>query len=144
MPKRKRSKKAANGQGTISKRLTERPDGTVRETWEAKISLGFDSEGKRLRKTVYGTSQTEVTAKLNEIKTQLSTGTYNTTTITVKEYFERWLSDMERKTKPRTFAYYEYIVDKYIKPNLGTVKLAKLSPLQILGCFRQPHGHRKP
>ena len=40
------ARKRADGEGTISKR----PDGT----WEAKIRLGYDGEGKRKRKTVYG------------------------------------------------------------------------------------------
>jgi integrase len=42
---------------------------------------------------------------------------------------------MERKTKPRTFAYYEYMTNKYIKPKLGSIKLAKLSPLQVQGAL---------
>ena len=45
-----------HGEGTISKRK----DGT----YEGKISLGVNADGKRKRKTVYGKTQKEVKRSL--------------------------------------------------------------------------------
>ena len=69
--------KRAHGEGTISKRQ----DGT----YEGKISLGVDVEGKRKRKTVYGKTKKEVLAKIDEVKQQLANGTFSDSKLTVKK-----------------------------------------------------------
>lgn len=117
------ARKRAHGEGTISKR----PDGT----WEAKVSLGYDADGKRRRKTVYGKTQKEVRAKLDEIKQQLANGTFSDVKLTVKSYLGQWLTEKARQVKPRTAEAYRYNVGKYIVPRIGGVQLAKLTPLQI-------------
>ena len=52
--------KRGDGEGTVF----QRPDGR----WVGVISLGFDVQGKRRRKTVYGLTQAEVIEKLNNLK----------------------------------------------------------------------------
>lgn len=115
--------KRAHGEGTISKR----PDGT----WEGKVSLGYDGEGRRKRKTVYGRTRQEVKGKLDELKRQIAGGTFTDTKLTVKDYLEEWLKEKAHHLKPRTISDYRYEIEKYITPHLGTVKLEKLTPLQI-------------
>lgn len=63
MPKRN-----IKGNGTIVKR----PNGT----YEGKISLGYDENGKRKRKTVYGKTKTEVQQKIKQIEYDIKSGTF--------------------------------------------------------------------
>jgi integrase len=87
-------KKRAHGEGSINKRSDGR--------WEAKVSLGYDTEGKRKRKTVYGRTQGEVREKLDALRRQVSDGTYTDTKLTLKDYLDRWLTEKSRSIKPRT------------------------------------------
>ena len=112
-----------HGEGTIS----ERKDGT----YEGKISLGVDADGKRKRKTVYGKTQKEVLAKVDAIKQQLANGTFSDTKLTVKAYLEQWLKEKAREVKPQTVEDYEYQLTKYVTPRIGRIQLAKLTPLKI-------------
>ncbi len=115
--------KRAHGEGTISKRQ----DGT----YEGKISLGVDAEGKRKRKTVYGKTQKEVRAKIDEVKQQLANGTFSDTKLTVKAYLGQWLSHKEKQVKPRTAELYRHLVMFHIVPDIGGKRLDKLTPLDI-------------
>ena len=73
--------KRADGEGTISKRKDGR--------WEGRISLGYDGEGNRIRKTVYGRAQSKVREKLERVKNRVATGMHTDTSLTVKAYLER-------------------------------------------------------
>jgi integrase len=131
MPKLKRFKKAASGQGSIFSREIERKDGTTYIRWEGHISLGKDGNGKRKRVIVYGKSQAEVQAKLEAVKQRASSGLLADTKYTVKSFFERWLNEKSRQIKLRTLAAYRYDIDTHIVPNLGSMKLEKVTPLQL-------------
>ena len=117
------ARKRADGEGTISKR----PDGT----WEAKISLGYDGEGKRKRKTIYGRTQGEVREKIEVLKQRVASGTYTDTKLTIAAYLERWLGEKKRTLKPSTLEQYESCINRSIVPIIGSVKLDKLTPLQV-------------
>lgn len=116
-------KKRANGEGTIVKRK----DGT----WQASLSIGYTEEGKRKRKTVYGRTQAEVREKLDELRQQLTTGTYSDTNMTVKVYLERWLSEKSRQAKASTMDSYNRLARGRVIPKIGRKKLDKLTPLDI-------------
>ena len=113
----------SHGDGTISKRQ----DGT----YEGKVSLGVDAEGKRKRKTVYGKTQKEVRAKIDEVKQQLANGTFSDTRLTVKSYLEQWLTHKEKQLKPRTAELYRHLMDFHVVPKIGGKRLDKLTPLDI-------------
>ena len=116
-------KKRAHGEGTILKRK----DGS----FEGRISLGQDAEGKRRRKSVYGRTRQEVRAKLDEVKRQLGNGTFSDSKITVADYLERWLKERGNHLKHRTILDYRYDIEHYIVPYIGKVRLDKLTPLKL-------------
>ena len=125
--------KRAHGEGTISKR----PDGT----WEGKVSLGYDNEGKRKRKTVYGRTRQEVKGKLDSLKRQITNGTFSDTKLTVKDYLEQWVTEKSREVKPQTAEDYRYQLEKYVIPLIGKLELSKLTPLKVQGmCGRLADG----
>ena len=113
----------SHGEGTISKRQ----DGT----YEGKISLGVDAEGKRKRKTVYGKTKKEVLAKIDEVKQQLANGTFSDSKLTVKSYLEQWLTHKEKQVKPRTTELYRHLMEFHVIPKIGGKRLDKLTPLDI-------------
>lgn len=115
--------KRAHGEGTISKRK----DGT----WEGKLSTGYDGEGKRKRKTVYGRTRQEVKGKLDELKRQIAGGTYSDAKLTVGAYLEGWLKEKAREVRPQTAEDYRYQLEKYVAPLLGTLELGKVTPLKV-------------
>jgi integrase len=71
--------------------------------WEARkrfvgeVSRGFDADGRRVRKKVYGRTKTEVRDKLKELKRQLDAQEHNQPTasppqeVTVRQCAEAWL-----------------------------------------------------
>jgi integrase len=131
MPKLKRFKKAANNTGSIFSEDIERKDGTVYTRWRGDISLGYSGTGKRKRVTVYGASQAEVVEKLEAVKQRAASGLLADTKYTVKSYFEKWLKEKERQVKRRTLVNYRYDIDTHIVPELGNVRLEKVTPLQL-------------
>ncbi len=124
-----RKLKRANGEGA----LNQRPDGT----WEAKISLGHDGNGKRKRKTVYGRTQSEVFKKVETLKQQVANGTYTDVRLTLAVYLERWLGEKARAVKPSTLEQYQMCVNRCINPRVGSIKLDKLTPLQVQGLISE-------
>ena len=58
----------ANGEGSIC----QRKDGR----WIGVVSVGYDENGKAIRKTVYGKSQTEVAKKIADMTGRLNNNTY--------------------------------------------------------------------
>lgn len=117
------ARRRAHGEGSIF------PTGTGR--WRADVSLGYDAEGKRVRRTLYGRTQKEVRGKLDALKQQQAAGMLSDTKVTVKDFLERWLEEKERQVKPRTAELYEEQVTRYLIPALGATKLAKLTPMQV-------------
>ncbi len=117
------AKRRAHGEGTIF----QTPNGR----WRADVSLGYDEEGKRMRRTIYGRTQKEVRGKLDALKQQQATGTLSDTELTVKDFLTRWLDEKARQVKPRTAELYKEQVTRYLVPALGSTRLAKLTPVQV-------------
>ncbi len=122
---RKKTTRNASGAGTI--RL--RSDGR----WEAKYTIGRDpGTGKQLRRSVYGHTQAEARKKLNAAIAALDAGTYREpSAMTVGQWLDLWANDYCLNVKPRTLDLYKATIDNRIKPNLGAVKLKKLTAPMI-------------
>ena len=117
------ARRRGKGEGSILKRK----DGT----WQGAVTVGYDENGKQKRKTVYGKTQKEVVEKIHAIKQQLMSGTFSENNLTVKMYLERWLTEKARQVKPRTVELYREQAERYVYPRIGSVKLKKLTPLQV-------------
>lgn len=117
--------KKSNGEGSIYKRK----DGK----FAGQITIGRDSAGKLIRKTVYGDTKTEVLNKLDTVKRELALGLYvQPDKTTVYEWVFYWLNSYKKiKLKPRTFDSYEQLINNYIKPDIGHLLLQKLTTKDI-------------
>ena len=119
------SKRRGKGEGGIYQRES---DGR----WCANIDLGFVG-GKRRRKVIYGETRKDVADKLKALHSEQAAGkTIVTERQTVGQYLDRWLeTSIQPHRRPKTAASYEQIVRLYLKPHLGRIQLAKLTPDQV-------------
>lgn len=117
--------KRGQGEGTISKR----PDGT----WWARISLGYDAQGKRKRKAFYGKSRKEVQEKLTAALNEVNTGTYiEPSKMTVSQWLDAWLNDYKKLSlKQKTCSNYSNLIRLYINPEIGDLKLKDLNRITV-------------
>ena len=113
------------GEGSIS----QWPDGL----WVARIEIGQDATGKRRRKAFYGKTKKEVATKLtNEASARLNGTAFDCGKMTVGDLLNKWLEESAKpNTAPGTYSGYKSIVDSYLIPRIGSIKLAALRPLHI-------------
>ncbi|GCE04222.1 tyrosine-type recombinase/integrase [Dictyobacter aurantiacus] len=121
------AKKRANGEGSIYQRKS---DGK----WVGSIST---DDGKR--KVFYGKTKAEVREKLNEAvyaqqRGMLSVGP----NVALQEYLENWLENIHKPTiRLSTYLNYRKLLDNYLLPGLGKIKLQKLTPQQVQAFYSQ-------
>lgn len=119
------AKRRMNGEGTIY----QRPNGL----WVCEITLGYDANKKRIKKTVSSMDRDKLQKKINDLKymndRHLLT---NPSEYTVGDWVEFWLDTYKKSSvKPTTYDMYKGSLERYIKPQLGHYKLDKLNPIII-------------
>lgn len=129
MPVKKRRRDA--GSGTI--RL--RKDGM----WEGRYTVGYHPEtGKQLTRSVYAKTKREVRDKLNKTLSEIKEGTYiEPTNLTVGEWLDLWLKEYKINLRPETKSSYEMHIRVHLKPDLGKIRLNKLTTHQIQHLYNK-------
>jgi len=61
--------------------------------WRASVSLGFDADGKRIRRRVTGSTKTAVVEAMAELREELGRAPRSSRTYTVAEAVASWLDD---------------------------------------------------
>lgn len=129
----------ATPQGSDRKRHRDYGDGGI--SWDkvnncfvGRISLGFDSDGKRLRRSVRGKTKTEVKDKLEELRAEIKAGIHTPATYTVRQCVEDWLDSLT--LDPVTVAEYRGQAEKWIYPKLGATKLKDFKATDADGFFK--------
>src|SRR5918998_277244 len=104
------AKKRGNGEGSISWRKNG--------GWMGQYSV-YTADGRK-RKTLYGKTRAEVSAKLTKAMADRDGGiVYDAGKLTVGEYLERWLADsVKGSVKERTYERYESIVRVHLVPGI--------------------------
>jgi integrase len=123
-------RKRGQGEGAIY----QRQDGL----WVAAVNLGWQN-GKRKRKYLYGKTRAEVAGKLNlELSRQQQGLPVITDHQTVGAFLDDWLENEVKPTKePRTYESYESTVRRHIAPDLGKIRLDRLSPKDVQALLRR-------
>ena len=121
------AKRAAPGAGTILKKTIER-NGKKYTSWEGRLTIGKDGQGRQLRRSFSGKTQKEVREAMQAAAVELANGTYTQPTkMTVGEWLDIWSAEYLNSVKPRTAEAYKKNIRVYIKPALGAVKLSALT-----------------
>jgi len=112
------SKKRGNGEGCI----TQRKDGR----WSAIITVGYSTDGKRLRKTIYGKTKREVTEQLSRLANQKLDGSLSTADQErLGDYLTSWIAN-DTRLRPTTRLRYEGIIRLHINPRIGGLKISAI------------------
>ncbi len=117
--------KRANGEGSLGK---------YKDGWRSRIMIGYNEDGKPIRKEFYGKTQKEVKEKLEQFKKQyLMDHIQVNDKTTVEEWFYTYIFEYKQnKIKPSSFERYEGIYRNYILgSSLGKTKLCKLNVTTI-------------
>ena len=108
--------------------IYQRSDGV----WAASVSLGYDAEGKRIRKVVYGKTKKEVREKLSAIQQDALSGLpVKPEALTVDQHFGDYFRAKSGEVKETTLANYKETYRSAIKPHLGHIKLKDLDYRRI-------------
>lgn len=81
----------------------------------------------------------EVEKKLAEARGDAAKGLiFDADNLKLGEYLDRWLPDSVADTvRQTTFEGYEQIVRVHIRPTLGNLKLASVTPVHVRGLYRE-------
>jgi integrase len=114
------TKRRGHGEGTFR----QRADGI----WEVRVSL---AGGKR--KSFYGKTRSEVRDKLRQAQRDQEQGLdLSAGTQTVAQFLDRWLADVVKPgLAPKTYASYAEICRVHITPEIGHIRLAKLTAQHV-------------
>lgn len=118
-----------------SGRIEERAEGK----FLVRVYLGEDAETRKRKyhsEIVYGKKK-DAQAVLNKLLNNQDQGlAVAPTRITLKAYIDDWLERAARpRLRARTFEAYEDMMVRYVYLELGSKRLAKLTPLDIQGLY---------
>lgn len=126
---KRKVRRRGNGEGSIF----QRKDGR----WAASLAAGYDHNGKRIRKTVFGKTKKEVQDKLLELQQRKKTGALGESSkLNVAQFLDRWLHDVSRVTvRSSTYDRYSDLLRLHVKPRIGGVRLHRLTAPDVQGVF---------
>ncbi len=108
-------------------------------TWSYRLDTGPDPKTGRRRRPLKGGFATRKEAEdaLQEKMREVGAGTWtDDRQETVGAYLDRWLSRKAEGLKPTTVDTYRTHIEKYLKPELGRLKLKDLRPEHVYGMLR--------
>lgn len=107
-------------------------------TWLVRIFMGRDTNGKQRfhHKTIHGTKR-DAERYLTATRREMDLGVFvEPTSISVKEYLDRWLRDAARpRVSRRTADGYAGLLERYVYDALGYKRLDKLQVLDIQSVY---------
>lgn len=120
------AKKRANGEGNIRKRKDGR--------WEGRYTAGRDPvTGKAIYKNVLAKTQKECKEKLaRALEENVKIDVVRSGKYTVAEWVRLWFETYSKPSiREQTAYYYNNYIEKHIVPGIGSIRLDKLTTLQI-------------
>jgi len=124
------------GQGSVHQAHVQgcpRPARGCSCKWRGVHDAGFTERGTRRRITVTGKTEAEARRRLNKRKGEIARAETASTRVdarrkTLASWCDDWLALRAHDVRPSTWIAYRTMVNRYIKPTVGTVRLAELVP----------------
>ena len=103
-----------------------------------QILMGYNPDGTRKMKNIYGKTIKEVEKKELEIKSQLASETYiENDKITVCDWAREWLNTYKANVEYNTAFMYQNSIEKHIIPMIGSIPISQLKTIQIQKMLNQ-------
>lgn len=99
--------------------------------WEGRYISSYGENGKAIYKSVYSKTYSEVRRKLEIAKNNNLNLQKSNTINTFGDLLYYWLEFNSPKNKQTTQDKYEFLIEKHIVPELGRIKLNKISSAMI-------------
>ena len=100
--------------------------------WAVQTMSGYTANGKRSVKTIYGKTERECIIKLGAFLEGRPIGsTSKVSSGTVGEFLDAWLASKEGTIRPSTLSRYAELCRNHLKPALGNLRTARLTPVDI-------------
>ena len=123
--------KRQNGEGTIYQRKSG--------LWCAELTVGYDEAGKRIKKSLSSMDREALLKKINEERRKLNLGLpvlLDSNSVTVAEWLDEWLYNYKKvNLRANTMDLYTGIIEKHIKPAIGSIRLSKLNSAVIQNIY---------
>ena len=141
MPRNNKGGRGANGSGSIRKLTIN-----GKTYWQGRYTTGFDPvTGKQVQRSVSGKTQAEVAKKLREITSKIDLGTYTAPCkMTLAEWVEIWTRDYIVDVRPSTAYLYQRNLSLHVLPELGSVRLDKLTTQMIQRVYNDLYNPKEP
>lgn len=113
-------RKNANGQGSVHQNKSGR--------WVGQCYV-TQTDGKRVRRTVYGTSKREVEKKVSDLLEREEAGRRTVPLdLTLERFLREWLDQIVvHRVRANTLSAYRFQAERYLIPDLGRKRLHALS-----------------
>jgi integrase len=101
--------------------------------WAGALTVGYDENGRRKRRTVYGPTKACVLDQLARLRADVIVGTtVDAQHITLAAFLVRWLEDAARPAiRVATYHRYRELIRIHVVPRLGGIRISRLSPAHI-------------
>lgn len=104
--------------------------------YATSVTVGYDADGKRKQKTIYGKTIRELDDKLADVKSQLNKGiVIDDEGLTVAEWAAQWLDLYKSDVEYNTYEMYRSAVDNHINKALGSLRLSALKTSHVQGLI---------
>lgn len=105
-----------------------------------ELAPTFTPEGKKIRhrKPVRRKNKKDLIAEVERLEAELIThGELVTDKLTVKQWFDRWLTEVSKEKRPNTMTNYRSVVKQHVIPALGpSTKLDKINADKIRSVYK--------
>jgi integrase len=120
--------------------ITKRPRSDGKTSWGYSFFAGRDESGKRIQVTKSGfATKREASDALRAAiaKHQAGDKLAETPALTLAEFLQTWLNDDASRNAPKTYERYREMLEAYVVPRIGAVKLCELRTLDLQRMYNQ-------
>ena len=109
--------------GTAMSRRRGGGEGSIRQRrpglWEARVTVGFDAQGRQLRRSIYGKTRADVAARMTASLAKLADGVAPASDRQkLRDFLASWI-EAQTNIRPNTKRRYRGLIDHQIVPLLG-------------------------
>ncbi len=113
-----------------------------RDSFRLKVYVGRSADGTKryVERTVHGTRR-EAERELARLVVEVDEGRHAAAApLTFGELLDRWLEMKAQAVEPSTLASYQWIAQRYLRPALGSRKVASLRPMELDRLYADLHA----